>query len=217
MGAYKHMLSLYPDLVEIARSYNYPESSICILSGNEYELQHRFPETYNNLLSCRHNRDKRIPLEYGQDLVASWLFEDFLMESLSNAGLTVSGAGADKNRTVLPHAKVSSSSDCLIYFNGKERLLELMSDYTGYWAKTGKMELRDAKFQKMQDSNSLFLGVSTVDNKYILLDMKDEFEFTFIPSYFLYGGKPAYSIKLPQAAMKHLNFDELAQNIIRMI
>ena len=211
------MLWLYPDLVEKAKSYNYPASSVCILSGDEQRLNNEFPETSNNLASCRHNRDRRTPFEYGQDLVASWLFEDFLMENLKNAGLTVSGAGADKNREVLPTTRVSASSDCLVTYNGKTRLLELMSDYTGYWAKNGKMELRDAKFKKMQDSASLFLGISTVDNKYILLDMSGDFESTFIPSYFLYGWKPAYSIKLPKNQMKVLDFSILADEIKKMI
>ncbi|HIZ87814.1 MAG TPA: hypothetical protein IAC03_06620 [Candidatus Coprenecus pullistercoris] len=217
MGAYLHILNLYPDLVEKAQEYNYPASSVCILSGNELELQQKFPETYANLQSCKHNRDRRTPFEYGRDLVASWLFEDFLMESLSNAGLIVSGAGADKNREVLPATKVSSSSDCIVSYNGKTRLLELMSDYNGYWAKYGKMELRDAKFQKMKNSASLFLGISTIDNKYILLDMNKEFESTFIPSYSLYGHKPAYSIKLPKSSMKDLDFPQLADDIKNMM
>ena len=94
-----------------------------------------------------------------------------LMRSLSAAGLTVSGAGADKSREVLDSSRVSASSDFLVSYKGKTRLLELMSDYTGYWSRYGKMDLRDDKFMKMQDSSSLFLGISTVDNKYILLDM----------------------------------------------
>lgn len=31
MGAYRHMSSLYPDLVGKARGYGYPESSVCII------------------------------------------------------------------------------------------------------------------------------------------------------------------------------------------
>lgn len=217
MGAYKHMKGLCPDLVEKARAYNYPDSSVCILNGDELELRTKYPNTYQNLLSCRHNRDSRTPFEYGQDLVASWLFEDFLMENLINSKLDVSSAGADKDREILPHTKVSSSSDCIVSSNGKRRPLELMCDYTGYWTKTGKMELRDAKFQKMQDSKSLFLGVSTTNNKYILLDMSEELESKFIPAYFLYGYKPAYSIKLPNASMKDLDFSQLASDIKKIL
>ena len=215
MGAYQHMLSLYPDLVDMAIRFGYPESSLCILRGEEAKLRQDFPETYVNLSSCKHNRDHRTAMEYGQDLVSSWLFEDLLMEQLQKAGITIENAGADKNREVLPNSKVSASSDCLVSYNGKERLLELMSDYTGYWSKYGKMELRDSKFSKMKNTNSLFLGVSTKDNKYILLDMSREFEAAFIPSYFLYGGKPAYSVKLPKAAMKELDFNAIVEDIMR--
>lgn len=217
MGAYQHMVGLYPDLIEKAKLFNYPASSICILEGDENKLQRCFPEAYNNLNSCKHHRDNRSAMEYGKDLVASWLFEDYLMENLQEAGINIKGAGADKNREVLSNAKVSASSDCLVSYNGKQRMLELMSDYTGYWARYHKMELRDSKFIKMKESNSLFLGVSTVDNKYILLDMSGEYDFSFIPSYFLYGGKPAYSIKLPVEAMKPLDFSKLASDIIEKI
>ena len=89
MGAYKNMLGLYSDLLEKARSYGYPESSICILSGDESKLKSEFPDTFSNLNSCKHNRDSRTAIEYGQDLVASWLFEDYLMENLQIAGMSI--------------------------------------------------------------------------------------------------------------------------------
>ena len=217
MGAYQNMVVIHPDLVEIAKSYNYPDSSICMLEGDERKLKTEFPEAYNNLCSCNHHRDRRTPMEYGRDLVASWLFEDYLMDNLQKAGVKIEGAGADKNREVLPNAKVSASSDCVVAYKGKQRLLELMSDYTGYWAKYKKMELRDSKFTKMQESKSLFLGVSTTDRKYIILDMSGDFDFTFIPSYFLYGGKPAYSIKLAKELLKDLDFSQIAEDIKSMI
>ncbi len=217
MGAYNHMFGLFPDLIDRARILGYPDSSVCVLSGDEGLLKSKFPDAYKNLISCIHNRDRRTPMEYGQDLVASWLFEDMLMDNLKKAGVSVVGAGADKNREVLSNIKVSASSDCLVSYDGKERFLELMSDYTGYWSRYNKMELRDSKFTKMQESKSLFLGVSTTDNKYILLDMREPFEFKFIPSYFLYGGKPAYSVKLPKEAMKELDFNQLSSDIISRI
>lgn len=217
MGAFEHMSRIYPDLVKKAIEHNYPESSICILQGKLQRLKEEFPQIYSNLMSCGHHRDRRTPLEYGQDLVSSWLFEDSLMQELENRGLCISKAGADKNREILANAKVSASSDCTVSYNEKDRLLEIMNDYTGYWARYRKMELRDSKFSKLQESKSLFLGISTVDNKYILLDMSKEFEYKYIQSYFLYGGKPAYSIKLPKDIMKELDFTILAKEIMDLI
>ena len=136
-------------------------------------------------------------------------------------------AGADKGRGSLLNTKVSASSDFIVSNEGKRRFLELMSDYTGYWARNGKMELRDSKFKRLQELNSLFLGVSAIDNKFILLDMGGEFESIFIPSYSfesifipsysLYGGKSAYSVKLPEQSMKVLDFQVLASEIISKI
>lgn len=51
----------------------------------------------------------------------------------------------------------------------------------------------------------------------ILLDMGGEFESIFIPSYSLYGGKSAYSVKLPEQSMKVLDFQVLASEIISKI
>lgn len=217
MGAYQHIKELYPNLVERAKLYNYPDSSVCILEGDIARLECEFPVIYNNLCSCRHNRDIRTPMEYGQDLVSSWLFEDILMDNLKKAGINLEGVGADKSREVLPNTKVSASSDCIVSFNGKNRLLELMSDYTGYWAKYKKMELRDSKFTKMRESNSLFLGISTTDKKYILLNMSSNLDVKFIASYFLYGGKPAYSIKFAKEQLMDIDFAQIAEDIKSMI
>lgn len=217
MGAFDYMCWIYPDLVKKATEHNYPESSICILQGNLQRLKEEFPQTYSNLTSCRHHRDRRTPLEYGQDLVASWLFEDSLIQELKNRGLCISKAGADRNREILATAKVSASSDCIVSYLGKNRLLEIMNDYTGYWTRYRKIDLRDSKFSKLQESQSLFLGVSSVDNKYILLDMGKEVEYKYINNYFPYGGKPAYSIKLPENIMKGLDYTLLAKEIMELI
>lgn len=217
MGTFEQVSLLMGDLAKIARRLNYPESSICVLTGDLEQVKTMFPQTYSNLMSCGHHADKRGPLVYGKDLVASWIMEDYLMENLKEAGVEIQGAGADKKREILSNARVSTASDCLVSYGGKERPLELMSDYTGYWAKYKKMELRDAKFKKMQDSKSLFLGVSTADKKYLLLDMSQEFEFKFIPSYFLYGGKPAYSIKFPKEKLNDFDFKAIAEEIKSLI
>ena len=217
MGAFDYMNRIYPDLVKKALEHNYPESSVCILQGNLQRLKEEFPETYSNLMSCGHHRDRRTPLEYGQDLVASWLFEDSLIQELKNRGLSISKAGADKKREILVNAKVSASSDCTVSYLEKNRLLEIMNDYTGYWARYKKIDLRDSKFSKLQDSKSLFLGISSLDNKFVLLDMTKEIEYKYIPNHFPYGGKPAYSIKLPKNIMKGLDYTHLANEIIELI
>ena len=213
MGAYSGMSQLLGDLVPIANSLNYPESSITVLKGDMQELQIKHPQTYNNLLSCRHNRDRRTPLEYGQDLVASWLFEDYLMRELTIAGLNIEGAGADKNREILPNTKVSSSSDSMVSFQGKQRCLEIMNDYTGWWRKTHHIDLRDQKYNRIVKKNSIFLGISNSDNSYVLINSMADFPSKFIQAHAPYGFKPAYQLTITDDILSPLDFKVLASQI----
>lgn len=213
MGAFTGVTALLGDLTSIAVSLGYPDSSICVLKGDIELLKKEFPQTYSNLISCRHNRDHRTPIEYGQDLVASWIYEDYLIEQLSRCGLSIVRAGADKNREILANTKVSSASDCQISFNGCSRKLEIMNDYKGYWSKYGNIDLRDDKFEKLCKENSIFLGTAPQDNKYIIIDFTKPINAEYIPSHFPYGGKPAYKINGIGKSLKDLNYQEIVKDI----
>jgi len=217
MGAYQHISILFPNLEEKARSYNYPESSICVLSGDEEQLKANYPLTHRNLLSCSHNKDGRTYIEYGQDLVASWLFEDSLVDGLRSAGIAISFTGTDRLREILNTKQVSSSSDCIILHNEKSRPLELMSSYTDYWQKKGKLELRDDKYSEMVKTQSLLLGIETASNQYIILDFKNNIKAKFIKSHKPYGYKPAYSIRFGRQFLNEIDFIAIADAILRLL
>lgn len=196
MGAYKNLPSFIgSDLESIAKKLKYSQSNVLILKGELNRLKNEYPEVYNALMSCSHNRDARTPLEYAQDLVASWIFEDYLCKIISDNGMDIQKSGAYRERVILSNKKVSASSDTLITYNGKRRLVEIMTDYGGYWARNKVIDLRDSKYEELCRSKSLFLGFSTIDSKFILIDCALPIEAKFIPRHFPYGGKPAYQIK----------------------
>ena len=218
MGAFKELSKFFSKgIVNQAREMGYSEDNILILLGDTASLQRRFPQTHQNLMSCSHHRDRRTPIEYGQDLVASWIFEDSLVQSLSNCGLEVILSGADCNRKILPNTNVSSNSDCLITLNGASVQLEIMCDYTGYWERTRRIDLRDSKYQKLCKTRSLFLGISTPTTSYILLDFGGNVPANYIPSHFPYGGKPAYSVPVHTDDFQRLNIAALADRIKQLI
>lgn len=200
-------------ILEVAKKYSYDKDNLLILEGNESALKIEYPETYNNIISCKHHADKRTPLEYAQDLVASWLVEDSFLRMLNSQGLSAQFHGADRSRKILSNVKTTTSSDFLVSFNGNKRKLELMNDYTGYWKKHHILHLRDNKFLKMQKENSLFLAVSMTDKTYALFDFKEDINFQYINSHFPYGGKPAYAIHFADDCLKYAT----AQNIIEEI
>ena len=204
-------------IVQTAADLGYSESNLMILSGDEKQLRASFPEIWNNILSCSHNRDTRSPLQYAQDLVASWVFEDCLIQALNDAGLPISHAGADRNRELLPSVRVSARSDAAIRVKGRTVPLEIMSDFTGYWTRTNKIDLRDNKYCELRDSHSLFIGISTADNKAVLLDFSLPLPVEFIPRHRPYGWKPAYSIRIQSDNLIDFKMPLIIQLIGKMI
>jgi hypothetical protein len=198
VGAFREYSKLFKAGISVAaRELGYSQSNICILEGSIEKLQREFPDVYENLVSCIHNMDKRPPLDYGRDLVASWIFEDVLISRLKAAGLNIVHSGADSKREILKNIKVSASSDSNIEFSGKTRPMEIMSDYTGWWSRKGWFDLRDAKYNNLVSSKSLFLGVSTTDIKCFLMDFALPQTVVYKAAHKPYGGKPAYSVKVP--------------------
>ena len=87
-----------------------------------------------------------------------------------------------------------------------------MNDYTGYWQKNGKIDLRDDKYRKLVQTASLFLGISLAtpgtQHSYILLDFSQEIPATYIPSHRPYGDKPAYSIQVARDLLIPFTFQD---------
>lgn len=213
MGAFTELSSfLREDLCAAARRLNYSEALICILEGKDVEVEHTYPMVYNNILSCRHNRDGRAPFDYARDLIASWIFEDYLIQQIKIAGINIAHAGADRKREILPSNKVSSASDCITQYHGISRKLEIMTDYKGYWSRNKRIDLRDDKFIKMRRENSIFLGFSTIDSKYIIIDFRENVEAEYTSYHYPYK-KPAYFIPIKGEALKPFDIHSLVEHI----
>ena len=215
---FKSIQELFTDnsLEKIAHDLNYPEDTICVLSGDEQKLEKDHKDTYDAIMSARHNRDKRTPFQYAMDLAASWVMEDYVINQLRNNGLEIKKAGEDKDRKMLSDKKISSNSDCTVSYGNKSRKLELVNDYKGYWMKNKKIDLRDDKYKNLKNDKSLLLGISTkAEKKYVLLDFGKDVEAKYIPSHFPYGGKPAWSISI-KGMLHDLDYSAIAEAIKRV-
>lgn len=217
MGAFLNLPNFFgQNLTKVANECNYSNSNILILEGNLSALKQEFPQVYTALMSCSHHRDYRTPLQYAQDLVASWLFEDYLIKILSENGLEITSAGADKERKILSNACVSSQSDTKVSFNGISRPLEIMTDYGRYWVRNGVIDLRDNKYLELCQSKSLFIGISTFDKTYLLIDFSKNPTALYIPHHPPYGFKPAYQVEC-KGLLKPFNGQTIAQEIKQLI
>lgn len=197
MGAYDGLSQLSSNgLVETAKKLGYSEENILILEGKEEELKQRFPEVWKNILSCSRQMDKRAPMKYAQDVVATWVFEDALIDALKKNGLPIFHNGCDKNRTILSNLSITPNSDAKIIIGEKMFPLEIMCDYSLTWTKYKKIDLRNNKMLNLQRNNSLFIGVSVLNKKVILLDFSNNIKSTYIEKHSFYGNKPVYSIDI---------------------
>jgi hypothetical protein len=193
---YQSLEKLYKiPLVDMATKLNYHKSNIYILQNQFDLLQKDFPEIYNALLSCIHQKDNRTYQEYAKDLISSWIFEDTLLQYLNNSKLEVLLNGSDKNRIILKNAKVETTADYLIKKENKQRYIELINSYTPYWTNTKRIELRDNKYLKMKSKNVLLLCIDIYSNVFYIMNVSTLQNIQFIEYHKAYG-KPAYSIDI---------------------
>ena len=199
---------------------HYLKDVVYILKGEEENLKKRYPDTYENILSCRYHRDRRTPLEYALDLVLGWIMEDFLVESLIDNGMDVKLTGTDIKRQILPASEVTAKPDIIIGVNGKTYIFDVLQDYTGFWTKTGKCHLRDDKFQSIvsknnSDTKSGVIGIDLLNKKcFIKLLNSNTQDVKYIYRHRPYGYKPAYEITVSEFIP--LDYNYIKERIINI-
>lgn len=214
MGAFAGMEKfLKGGVIANAKAMNYSPANICVLNGDEIGLKANFTSTYNNLQTCKHNKDNRTFIEYGQDLVASWLFEDIIVKALNFNDIKANLAGADSIREILANASVSSASDLIIATGHINRCVEIMCDYTGYWGRSKLLHLRDAKHQKLEREKAILLCCDIANKEFFYFDYSNQINATHIVSHRPYGNKPAYELDLTYVDKYILSSKRLREQI----
>ncbi len=204
-------------LDKLAQKIKYDRSNILVLQGKERELKEEFSEIYDNILSCTHNRDNRTPMQYARDLVASWLFEDYIVSKFNELGYNLYLSGKDKERKILKNTKVGSDCDLIFEYNNRLYNIEVINDYSNYWKKNKKIDLRDFKFNKLLLTNSILLAISILDKTFTLIPIALNLNAKFIEFHFPYGGKPAYQIDINDIEFKEFKITNIINDLIKLI
>lgn len=189
---------LNSDLIRLATEYGYSQDNIYILQGNEAALRTEYPETYRNLQTCNHQRDTRNIMDYGKDVVSSWILEDYLSKTLSNDNFTVTLTGADRERRILPNTEVGSQNDYIIQFsdNRPPVSMELVNDHGTFWAGKKKMHLRDDKYRHILNNQSYVFALALPAKIFAIFHINEITSVKHIASHRAYGGKPAKELDI---------------------
>lgn len=204
-------------MINIAKQMGYSEENIIILENDEEKLKSDYKDVYDNLKSCRHNRDGRTEIEYAPDLICSWIFEDYLIYNLKLSGLNVKLSGVDFERKILRSSSVSSKSDLIIRGPKNNIYIEVANDYKGYWAKNKKVDLRDDKYLHIknlayENNKSFLLGIDFCNKKFFLFDVNNNEDVKYEPFHYAYR-KPAYSINLKNVEYYDFSFEKICSEI----
>lgn len=139
--------------------------------------------SYVNKVCNLRNKDSRSSEEYARDLVISWLVEDMVKDYLQ-----LQSNGADQERVFLTRHKIKYDSD----FKAGNRLLELYVNFTNYWTKTKKIDLRMDKYLHLVEKKSLMLGIAFEDLKFYIIDFGKN-EIPFYENYNYFWKKKCYT------------------------
>jgi hypothetical protein len=143
----------------------------------------------------RHLKDRRSAAEYACDLILGWVVEDGILKILEDEiGFKCVLSSADKNREFLKRPE--ASSDIRLEISKEHQAhLELVKDFTGYWKKNRKIDLRDAKYSNLKREKGILLGLDFKNASFFILSLAQT-KAEYIKSHYPYGGKPAYSVSL---------------------
>lgn len=158
-----------------------------VLNGNATDDDIEYLNS--KLGSLSHKRDSRSAEEYGAELIRGWVIEDLIADKLRSAGISVSLSGKDKNREFLE--ETTADADLVATVNGVKTHIEVVTDYGGFWQRTGNADLRDNKYNEIQNhTNTLVLGID-FDNNSVFVVNPEETKGEYMQSH-PYWNKPAY-------------------------
>lgn len=173
-GAYYALFKLFSEekIISLMKRFDYSDENFAIMAGDKKWLKENNPDFFRPSRFAIERKDSRTVLQYAQDLVANWLYEDIVEKIISvDKEIHISKNGVDKNRQFLVK-DVTYATDFVIEKEGEQRPLELTMDYNGYLERRGFFHLRESKYQYLERENALLLIIDTCNNLCVVMDFK---------------------------------------------
>lgn len=214
MGAYEGLSRYFNGgVLQKANELGYGEFLISVLKGDVETLERKYNSVWDTLKNCKHQIAGREPLDYGKDMIATWMFEDCVVGALRKSGLNISyGKDYLTRKKFTPRPDKLDTSVIITTSEGNFNLI-IRCENTGAWTRTNTIILREPQYKKLKNKKTILMALSTVDNKLILLNHGDISEAIHIDSYEPYDGKSVYSLILPNTAVRKFTIPTMVDEI----
>lgn len=157
-------------------------------------------------------RDQRTAEEYACDLLLGWVVEDSIIRLINLLGYECKVISDDKKREFLK--RPTSKVDILVKDEkGKEALIELVADNTGFWKKTKKLHLREQKYDRLLKQNGVLFGLDFQNKDFLISKVGDLVVNKKIDRHFMYGGKPATEIGLKD--IRYVSLSKMKEELLK--
>ena len=214
MGAYEGLSKYFANgVINKANELGYGEFLMSILKGDVETLEQKYNSVWNELKKCEYHIENKTSIEFGRDMISTWILEDCIIGTLKNSGLNIT-----YGKDYITRKKFTNRPDTIdnsVTVNTSENIFNLIirCDYTGAWSKTGTLILRESQYKKIKDKKMVLLGLSTIDNKLILLNHTSLSDVKYIESYTPYYGKPVYEINIPNSSIHTFTIPTMIKEI----
>ena len=214
MGAYKGLAKYFPHgILHKANELGYGEFLTSILKGDIETLEQKYNSVWNNLKNNKYSMDNRTPIEYGRDIVSTWIFEDCVMDTLRSSGLKLSYGKDYTNRKRFVSRPDKLDTDVIIDIGLHKYAIAIMCDYTGAWMTNKTLVLREHQYKQLKNKPTIVLGFSVKYDKLVILDSTCAKNATYVESHEPYGGKEAYYVNIPESAICTFYIPTMAKDI----
>lgn len=196
-GAHFALFNLFSEkqIIYLMKRFNYSNENFAIMAGDEEWIKKHNPDFFKYEKRSEIRKDVRTLLQYAQDLVANWIFEDSVEKIIqANSSCHIYKNGADKYRKILV-SRVTYETDFILKKNEIIKPVELTMDYFGYFYRKEFFHLRLNKFDYLKDEKALLLIIDTQNNLCGLIDFSKPIKHKIVEVQ-AWGNKEAQEIYL---------------------
>lgn len=185
-------------ILDVAERFHYSEENMTVLSGNEALFYEKYPDTVKWIKSnALYRKDNRTPFQFAQNMVRSWLVEDYLALNFSSMGVRTLLNAHDRDRKIVSDRGVTAEPDLRILINGSWEGVEVVCDYGSHTKYYNTIPLRDNKYPMLLSSRAFVLVVDVQDKSFAVVPVNATTKVSYRSKFEKFGGKPAYILDVP--------------------